>query len=232
MRRCCPRASTGLFGEALGKVWDLAVAKANESLDEERREAAASATDAERGLAEERRVRVFAEERLAGLEGELRDEREKRAVAEKRVEAQGAEIEGLRAALVDSRARGEAESAARRGAEERFSGELAAERAARKRDLEILEGEVRFAKLQIEGARATERDLREQLRVEKEETAAELGAHRQRATLADEAKGAALIELAELKGRLEEMQDRIKEQVKGHRGTPRGAPTLPRFLRR
>jgi hypothetical protein len=227
-----PESVTGLFGEALGRVWDLAVANANESLNEERKEAAAMVARARQEAEESRRQRAFADERFQSLDIELRQEREKREVAEKRVDAQTAEIEALQSSLVKWQAQADAEAEARRQAEERFSHDLEAERAARQRDMEMLDGEVRFAKLQIDAARTTERDLRERLRIEKERTATELAAYRRRADIAEEAKGAALIELAELKGRIGEMHERLKSLANKRKVISRSFPSPRKSLRR
>ena len=217
-----PEPVVELFGEALAKVWQLAIDKAQTSLDEERREAAGLVAQAQRESAEAQRMRVASDTSALALEAEIRQEREKRAVAEKRAETQAGEIEALHASLAQWQQQAETEAKARQEAEERFSRDLEAERAERKRDSDMFSGESRFAKMQIEAARSAERDLREQLKAEKSDKEVELAAYRQRAGRAEEALGTALLELAETKGqsrgledRLAEMQERFKELAKG-----------------
>ena len=144
-------------------------------------------------------------------------------MAETLTEAQAAEIDALHASLAQWQRQSAIEAQARQDAEERFWRDLEAQRAQHQHEAEMFSGEVRFAKLQIEAARSAERELRERLQAEKADKEVELAAYRQRAGKAEEALGAARLELAEIKGqsraveeRLAEMQQqRLKELAKG-----------------
>ena len=216
-----PDAVNALFSDALAKVWELAMDKAHAALDGERQEAAEQVAQAQREAQEADRMRRIAEDDAESSERELRQERERRETAEKKVEAQTAEIEALQSSLAKWQAQAESEAKARQEAQEQFSRDLEAERAAHQRDTEMFEGEIKFAKMQIEAARSTERELREQLKEEKANKEMELISYRQRANRAEEALGATRMELAELKGkneglegRLAELQNRVRELAK------------------
>lgn len=217
-----PESVTQLFSDGLAKVWELAMNKANAALDGEREEAAEQVTAARRETTEAEQQCKMAQHRLDACEAELQKERHGRMQVENCSAAQAAEIEGLQSAVFQWQAQAGVAERARQEAEERFSRELQAERDARARDAEMFEGEIRFAKMQIESARLAESDLREQLKAEKASREKELASYQQRTTRAEEIFGAAREELAELKGRhaelesrLGEMQDRIKKLAKG-----------------
>lgn len=231
-----PDAVTALFSDALAKVWELAMDKAHAALDGERQEAADQVAQAQREAYEANRMRSIAEEDALSSERELRQERVRRENAEKRIEAQAAEIDALQSSLVQWQALAEAEAQARQEAQGQFFRDLEAERTARQRDTEMFEGEIKFAKMQIDAARSTERQLRDQIREDKASKDMELTAYRQRANRAEEALGAARLELAELKGRSEglaariaELQARIRELAKTG---PRPAAIKPAAKRR
>ena len=217
-----PESLVELFGEALAKVWQLAAEKARTGLEDERMEVVGLVAQAQREAAEAQRLRLVSDASAAAREAELRQEREKRAVAETRAQAQAAEIDALHTSLAKWQQQAAAEAQARQDAEERFSRDLEAQRAQHQHEAEMFSGEVRFAKLQIEAARSAERELRERLQAEKLGKEVELAAYRQRAAKAEEALGAARLELAEIKGqssaleeRLAEMHERLKELAKG-----------------
>jgi predicted nucleic acid-binding Zn-ribbon protein len=231
-----PDAVTAMFSDALAKVWELAMDKAHAALDGERQEAADQVAQAQRDAYEAQRMRQIAESDAQSREYELRQERNRREVAEKKIDVQAAEIDALQSSLVQWQAQAEAEAQARKAALEQFSRDLESERAARQRDNEMFEGEIKFAKMQIEAARSTERDLREQIKEDKASKDVELAAYRQRASRAEDALGAARIELAEIKGRyagleerIVELQARIRELAKG---SPRPAAIKPAAKRR
>ena len=151
-------------------------------------------------------MRRAAEEEMDNQAAEMRNERERREVAEKRVEAQAAEIEGLQSSLAKWQQQAEAEATARQEAERQFSRDLEAERAERQREAERFSGESRFAKMQIEQARTSERELREQLKAVSASKDVELSTYRQRASRAEEALGAVRLELAEMRGRAQALE--------------------------
>lgn len=234
-----PEPVANLFSDALAKVWELAMDKAHVALDGERQEAAEQVAQAQREAHESDRMRRIAEDDAEASQSELRQEREKRETAEKKVEAQAAEIEALQSSLAKWQAQAEAEAKARQEAQEQFSRDLEAQRAAQQRDAEMFEGEIKFAKMQIEAARSTERELRDQLKEEKTSKELELTSYRQRANRAEEALGATRMELAELKGRYEglegrhaELQERLKGLAKAGSRPVVKSPAKRRSLRR
>jgi hypothetical protein len=217
-----PAEVTNLFSDGLARIWELAMDKAHAALDGERQESAEQVAQAQRETQEATRMRDVAEDQARASEAELRQERERRELAETRVGAQAAEIDALRSSIATWQAQAESEAKARQAAEEQFSRDLEAERAARQRDTEMFEGEIKFAKMQIEAARATERDLRDQIKEDKSSKEVELAAIRQRANRAEEILGNTRMELAELKGRYEGLVGRFSELQQRVKGMPRG----------
>ena len=111
--------------------------------------------------------------------------------------------------------------------------ELENERIERRTDAKRFEGEINFAKRQIEAARQVEKDVREQLQAEKNSKDIELATYRQRMNKAEESVVALRAENAEIisqKGWLEkkvvELQERVKELAKA------GSAKAPRAPRR
>ena len=81
--------------------------------------------------------------------------------------------------------------------------------------------EINFAKMQIETARQAERELREQLKIERAQKDGELSSYRQRANSGADALAVLRLEFAELKGahagmamRCAELQSLLKEPLK------------------
>lgn len=152
------------------------------------------------------------------------------------MEAQGAEMDALKSSLAKWQQQAANESAARVAAEERFSRELEVERVERKREADRFTGESRFAKIQIDQARTEARELREQMSALSSSKEVELTTYRQRLNKAEEARGAAILELAELKGRLRAMEQqlvtlqesRLKAQAERPRPPSRMKPLVKR----
>lgn len=222
------------FGESLGQIWQLAVDKANESLDEVRAVAAAQIRDARQQAIDSQAEAQAALARIEEVERELVRERSRREVAEKTTEVQAAEISSLTASIEQWRVRLADEAGARRDAEARFSRDLQAEREDRQREAERYKGEVNFAKQQIEAARESERRAREEVSVE-------LASYRQRLGRSEDARTAATELVAELRGaktslerRVEELQERLKEVARPEqrRATVPVKPLRRRTLRK
>lgn len=199
------------FSDGLAAMWEMAVTKAQGELEELRQEVAQEAVRAQREAMESDRLRRVAEDEMQAMEEEMRNERERREVAEKQVGAQAAEIEGLQASLAKWQQQAEAEAKARQEAERQFSRDLEAERAERQREAERFSGESRFAKMQIEQARTSERELREQLKAVSASKDVELSSYRQRASRAEETLGAVRLELAEMRGRAQVLERNLAE---------------------
>lgn len=206
--------------------------KARTALDGERQEAAERVAQAQREAHEAERMRQIAEDDAKESESELRLERDRRETAEKKVEAQAAEIEALQNSLAQWQEKAGAEAKARQDAEERFSRDLEAERSARLRDTEMFEGEIKFAKMQIEAARSNERELRDLLTQTRASRDTEVAIYRQKATQAEETMNAVRVELAELKGRFLALQEKTSEQqTKTRRNIPARAVMKKKTLR-
>ena len=211
------------FSEGLRSLWDVATSKANEGLDALRQEAEDQVRVAKVQAVEARQAQLVAEERIQAVEQELREERARREAAETRAEVQSAEIESLTGSIEQWRRRHADEAGARREAEERFSKDLDAERAVRQSEAERYQGEVRFAKQQIDAAREAERRTRD-------EVAVDMASYRKRLAVAEDARDQAIQLIAELKGgrlalerQVIELQDRVRElataETKRVRGT-------------
>ena len=133
----------------------------------------------------------------------------------------------------------ESEAKARKDSEERFLRDLESERSTRLHEAESLNGEIRFAKMQIESARSVERELRDQFTSIKSGLEIELASYRQKSSKAEDALTTALLEMAELKGRYEglalrnsELQERIKGMAKlGVRGVAKSVKPTHRLRR-
>lgn len=212
-----PSDLSELFSDGLAKVWELAADKAHSSLDGERKEAAESIDLAQRSAFEAKRQQHVAEEDAEASRLELREERERRSQAEGRLVAQEAEIVALQDALATWQNQAEASSRARQESEERFARELDAERVLRRREADMFEGDIKFAKMQIDEARTNERELRARLKAENEAAELELVAYRQRANRSEEALGLVRLEFAELQARYQGLELRfsdLSERVK------------------
>ena len=123
------------------------------------------------------------------------------------------EIDGLQTSLAQWREKAQAEASARQEAERQFSRDLEAERLDRQREAERFIGESRFAKMQIEQARASERELRQQLATAMQSKELELTTYRKRASTAEEALGATRLELAEMKGRVQALEKSLADAL-------------------
>lgn len=147
--------------EMAGTLWDQAQAMAGELYETSRQ---AYEEKIEKNLL---RIRLL-EEDLANLKSEkheliqaITDANRHTQEAHQRLAARESEVAALLEQLSDLKVRIEEEIQARQAALDQFSQDLAAEREARARDSEIMEGEIRFAKMQIDQARQTAADLRD-----------------------------------------------------------------------
>lgn len=193
-----PPGLATVFSQAVGQVWEQAGTLAKTEFDAEREIADREVAEAlERANAAEQSL-AFAKRQIETTEQRLEQEREKVAGAVVRGERLDADLQATRAELESSNLRYANEARARQEAEERFSQELAAERAARAREADMLDGEIKFAKMQIEEAREEGRRTRERIMRELEAARAEASAYRQRASGAEDARAALNVEIAVL----------------------------------
>lgn len=183
--------ASGLFGEAFAKLWARAVEVANEGLAEERAEMQAELAAARVAKERAELERAAADERADQISSALELQRQQREDAERQLVSLRTEHLGTLAALAASQEALEKEQRARVRAEEQFSSDLAAANAARTRDQELFDGEIRFAKLQIDQARQGERALRERLQQVESDAELQLTTlRRQNGALRDEIAGA------------------------------------------
>lgn len=201
------------YAEALSGLWDLALSKANDELQAQRQEAAESVKLAQAEASDALRNRQLAEEQAKEMGNRLEAEAERRQEAQMRAEAMSVEIDGLQTSLAQWREKAQAEASARQEAERQFSRDLEAERSDRQREAERFIGESRFAKMQIEQARASERELRQQLATAMQSKEVELTTYRKRASTAEEALGATRLELAEMKGRVQALEKSLADAL-------------------
>lgn len=188
------------FADSLAKIWDQATANASSTFDAQRMEAEIEVASARRRMNEAEVQARSMLERVQSSEAELRQERERRETAERRVEGQLSEITTLKSSQEKWQQKADGEANARQEAEQRFSRDLEAERASRAHDSERHDGEIKFAKLQIDSARTAERELRDQLKAANESKDVEVSTYRQRANNMGDALAAIKLELAEVRG--------------------------------
>jgi chromosome segregation ATPase len=136
-------------------------------------------------------------------------------------QVQAEEIRSLKEVANDLRVSLAQQEQGRAEAQLRFSQDLAQERMARQKEADQFHSEINFAKMQIEAARQAEREVREQVKVERGQKEGELSSYRQRANSASDALAALRLDYAELKGqyagmvmRCDQLQGRLKEQVR------------------
>lgn len=227
-----PDGLAGRFSAALGEVWTLALAAADATLDGEREELVAHEAKIQNKLENAHRDKIAAENAAQSSQSDALVERERRETAEMKGEAQSAEIAALRDDLARWQERAAADAIARAEAEQRFDAALDDQIIARKRDVDMLEGEIKFAKLQIDAARGAERELRARFERERAESVVELEVLRQKVVRAELAREGAILEVATLKGRVEELQARIKSLAKDRGRSSKTFAILPKRVRR
>lgn len=203
-------------GEVLSSLWAFAMEKASASLADHRAEAADKVEQA-RLAAEQAETRM--QEALARADQAKAEAAEAHTMREEAERVQAIEHAEKLAALervADAEARAAAATQARVRSEEQFSVDLEAERQARKQSEERLDGELRFAKTQIEEARQVGRVLKERLTaVEADRNLVETQLRRQLSSQLEELGGLRL-EVGEMRGRnavLVEERERLALRV-------------------
>lgn len=218
--------ASGLFGEAFAKLWARAVEVANEGLAEERAEMQAELAAARVAKERAELERAAADERADQISSALELQRQQREDAERQLVSLRTEHLGTLAALAASQEALDKEQRARARAEEQFSSDLAAANAARTRDQELFDGEIRFAKLQIDQARQGERALREQLKQLQDDSDVQLQTlRRQNGVLRDEV-AASRAANAELERSIEALRKQYTERPRRMRAAQ--GPALKR----
>ncbi len=175
-----PEAVSVAFTEAAKAVWAAANQAAAAGWDADRAAADAKVQAAEAFAQEELRLRGAAEARTQAALLTVEEERGLRGAAEQRLAALGQEADSLKSALAHAHQQLATAEAARQAELQQFSRDLEAEREARKRDAEMLEGDIRFAKMQIHEAREQNRLLQEQMKANKADREIDVALSRQR----------------------------------------------------
>lgn len=201
------------YAQALSGIWDLALSNAKDELQQQRIEAAEAVKQAQAETADALRRMELAENHAREITLQKEEESERRQAAEMRVQALTTENEGLQSALTQWREKLDFEARARQEAEQQFSRDLEAERAERQREVERFAGEIRFSKLQIDQARISEKELRNQLDAALKSKELDLITYRQRASMAEEALAASRLELAQMAGQLKVLESNFAEAL-------------------
>jgi fused signal recognition particle receptor len=174
-----PQAVIDLLGQFSSEVWALSLTEANRALDADREQAQQAVAEARQETMRAQAQAQAAQHRVAVVEAELvrRDTQAQQAAAE--AAALTERCAGLETALNESRVRLDAEVQARAADADAAQRESQAERDARARDRDVFDGEIKFAKNQIESARGEARHWKsefERLRSEQTVEAATLRA--------------------------------------------------------
>lgn len=167
--------------ELVSAIWLAAQTAAVAELEHEREEMTREVAQAQTEVVDAMRDRALAERRVLALEDELRVECEARIEAEQSVALRQQELQVVGEALGEARVELVRVQEAKQAAEDRFLGELQAEREARGRDAKRLEGDVQFCKMQIVEARGQVVELKAQHRQDLQAREGEVVAYRQRA---------------------------------------------------
>ena len=201
------------YAQALSGVWDLALEKARNDFEKQRLEAEEAVRKAQAEAVDMLRRIEISQNHVHEITLQKQAELERREAAEMRAQALTTENEGLQDALIQWKEKLVFEERARQEAEQQFSRDLEAERAERQKEAERFAGEIRFAKLQIEQARISEKELRQQLEASLRSKELGLISYRQRASVAEEALAAARLELAEMAGQVKVLESNFAEAL-------------------
>lgn len=164
-----PQPVVDLLGQFASEVWSLSLDQAHHALDDDREQAQQAVAEAHQETMRAQAQAQAAQGRVTAVEAELvrRDTQAQQAAAE--AAALTERCAGLEVALDEARARLDAEVQARAADADAAQRESQAERDARARDRDVFDGEIRFAKNQIDVARGEARHWKgefERLRAE------------------------------------------------------------------
>jgi chromosome segregation ATPase len=190
------------FSELFAKMWDLALAQAQDMLQDERLEIEASVSKIRMEIEDAQREQRFAEERRNAVIEELQSERVQREEAEQSVAALQANIVGLNRSIDDWMILANDRKQELETGITKFLSEIDAIRKAHARDLEVIEGEKHFAMLQIDNARTQVSDLKNQITTIRADNEIELAMYRKGNNELREKNGTLMLEIGEMRGRL------------------------------
>jgi len=225
-----PETLNAAFVESAKQTWMLANQEADQRFEAHREAVQIDIEQAKRAADEAQHLLSIAEIRADEAAQRLDTEREMRIEAEKRAEALSGELDAMKSSIAYLQRQLAESEQARRDAEAQFSRDLEAEREARKRDAEMLEGDIRFAKMQIHEAREHAAMLKDELRAAKAERNIEVERYRQRANHAEQQLGEARLNLQEKTAELNRLSAfRVKPKVS--RSSPGRKRAVARRLR-
>lgn len=154
-----------VLGERIEKMaetlWQDAQDVALASFDEERAELEDRIAQGQSELAQGKKTLKAAHDEIESLRKSMIEETRKGQALAQALSHRDGELAAARERIEALGAQLKQADLAREALSQQFSRDLAAERKARERDTEILQGEVKFAKMQIEQARQGANDLRE-----------------------------------------------------------------------
>lgn len=209
-----PETLNAAFVESAKQTWMLANQEADQRFEAHREAVQIDIEQAKRAADEAQHLLSIAEIRADETAQRLDAEREMRVEVEKRAEALSGELDAMKSSIAYLQRQLAESEQARRDAEAQFSRDLEAERAARKRDAEMLDGDIRFAKMQIHEAREHAAMLKDELRAAKAERNIEVERYRQRANHAEQQLGEARLNLQEKTVELNRLSaSRVKPKV-------------------
>ncbi len=218
-----PQPVVDLLGQFASEVWSLSLDQANRALDADREAAQQAIAEARQHAMQAEAHAQAAQQRVAAVEAELarRDEQAQQAAAE--AAALTERCAGLEAALGESRARLDAEAQARAADADAAAREVQAERDARARDRDVFDGEIRFAKNQIETARSEGRHWKSEFERLRSEQTVEAATLRATVSRLREELGARTLAERDLAERVGELQGQLRalRPLRKSRGTGR-----------
>jgi chromosome segregation ATPase len=222
-----PQAVVDLLGQFASEVWSLSLDQANRALDADREQAQQAVAEARQETMRAQAQAQAAQGRVAVVEAELarRDEQVQQAAAE--AAALTERCAALEAALDESRARLDAEVQARAADADAAAREVQGERDARARDRDVFDGEIKFAKNQIESARSEGRHWKSEFDRLRAEQAVETATLRAGVSRLREELGAKTLAERDLAERVGELQGQLRalrplRKSRGAAGRARG----------
>lgn len=205
-----PQPVVDLLGQFASEVWALSLDQANRALDSDRQQAQQSVSEARQQAMQAEAHAHAAQARVTAVEAELaaRDEQARQAAAEQAALAE--RCEALDAALADARASLDAEVRERAADAEAAKRGMETERDARGRDRDVFDGEIKFAKNQIESARGEARHWKSEFDRVRSEHTVELATLRAAVTRLREDLGAKTLAERDLAERVGELQGQLR----------------------
>ncbi len=205
-----PQPVVDLLGQFASEVWSLSLDQAHHALDDDREQAQQAVAEARQETMRAQAQAQAAQHRVAVVEAELvrRDELAHQAAAVNA--AMEERCGGLEAGLAEARERLDAEVQARAADADAAQRESQAERDARARDRDVFDGEIKFAKNQIESARGEARHWKAEFERLRSEQTVETATLRATVSRLREDLGARTLAERDLAERVGELQGQLR----------------------